>query len=200
MAQRIAYPRMFALYSLTRTSILIDSSSSTKFSSTKLNRYTTEKQDIIQAPISQYPGFQFQTSPRFPPPNFSYPPPPPQQRKLSLQAEHPLPPPSVSPPLSRADTSSTLSSSTRPSSAAYAAAYATNAAAVAENEKVSQPAGAPVSENVARSGPALDDVGTFNGGSYRVSHRDTNSVLTIQLAMGCPLVARPGIHPVDISN
>lgn len=38
----------------------------------------------------------------------------------------------------------------------------------------------------------VDDVGTFNGGSYRISHRDTNSILTIQLAMGCPLIAKPG--------
>lgn len=37
-----------------------------------------------------------------------------------------------------------------------------------------------------------DDVGTFNGGSYRVSHRDTNSILTLQLAMGCPVTAKPG--------
>ena len=37
-----------------------------------------------------------------------------------------------------------------------------------------------------------DDVGTFNGGSYRISHRDTNSLLTIQLAMGCPVVTKPG--------
>ncbi|KAL2441501.1 hypothetical protein ABEF95_015187 [Exophiala dermatitidis] len=37
-----------------------------------------------------------------------------------------------------------------------------------------------------------DDVGTFNGGSYRISHRDTNSILTVQLAMGCPLTAKPG--------
>jgi len=37
-----------------------------------------------------------------------------------------------------------------------------------------------------------DDVGTFNGGSYRISHRDTNSILTIQLAMGCPVTAKPG--------
>ncbi|RJE19267.1 DUF124 domain protein [Aspergillus sclerotialis] len=41
-------------------------------------------------------------------------------------------------------------------------------------------------------GTVMDDVGTFNGGSYRISHRDTNSVLTIQLAMGCPLTAKPG--------
>jgi uncharacterized protein (AIM24 family) len=37
-----------------------------------------------------------------------------------------------------------------------------------------------------------DDVGSFNGGAYRISHRDTNSVLTIQLAIGCPLHAHPG--------
>lgn len=37
-----------------------------------------------------------------------------------------------------------------------------------------------------------DDVGTFNGGSYRVSHRDTNSILTLQLAVGCPISAKPG--------
>lgn len=37
-----------------------------------------------------------------------------------------------------------------------------------------------------------DDVGTFNGGSYRISHRDTNSILTVQLAVGCPLTAKPG--------
>ncbi|KAK5233427.1 hypothetical protein LTR47_005520 [Exophiala xenobiotica] len=37
-----------------------------------------------------------------------------------------------------------------------------------------------------------DDVGTFNGGSYRISHRDTNSIITIQLAMGCPVTVKPG--------
>ena len=43
-------------------------------------------------------------------------------------------------------------------------------------------------------GPALaqDDVGTFNGGSYRISHRNSNTILTLQLAMGCPLTAKPG--------
>lgn len=39
----------------------------------------------------------------------------------------------------------------------------------------------------------MDDVGTFNGGSYRISHRDCNTIVTIQLAMGCPLTARPGV-------
>ncbi|KAI0150968.1 duf124 domain-containing protein [Pestalotiopsis sp. NC0098] len=39
----------------------------------------------------------------------------------------------------------------------------------------------------------VDDVGTFNGGSYRISHRDCNTIITIQLAMGCPLDAKPGV-------
>lgn len=38
-----------------------------------------------------------------------------------------------------------------------------------------------------------DDVGTFNGGSYRISHRDTNTIVTIQLAIGCPLTVKPGL-------
>lgn len=37
-----------------------------------------------------------------------------------------------------------------------------------------------------------DDVGTFNGGAFRISHRDTNSILTLQLAAGCPITAKPG--------
>lgn len=37
-----------------------------------------------------------------------------------------------------------------------------------------------------------DDVGTFNGGGYRVSHRDSNTLLTVQLAVGCPLTVKPG--------
>lgn len=37
-----------------------------------------------------------------------------------------------------------------------------------------------------------DDVGTFNGGAFRISHRDINSILTLQLAAGCPIHAKPG--------
>ena len=37
-----------------------------------------------------------------------------------------------------------------------------------------------------------DTVGTFNGGSYRISHRDTNTILIIQLAKLAPLHAKPG--------
>ncbi|PBP20096.1 DUF124 domain-containing protein [Diplocarpon rosae] len=52
--------------------------------------------------------------------------------------------------------------------------------------------GAPAPGHFVGAGTSQDDVGTFNGGSYRISHRDTNSILTCQLAMGCPLTVRPG--------
>jgi hypothetical protein len=45
----------------------------------------------------------------------------------------------------------------------------------------------------ATSAGGVDDVGTFNGGSYRISHRDCNTILTVQLAIGCPLIAKPGV-------
>lgn len=53
----------------------------------------------------------------------------------------------------------------------------------------------PFGQFVGASATNQDDVGTFNGGSYRISHRDTNSLLTIQLAMGCPLAVKPGKIP-----
>ncbi|KAK4164840.1 tryptophan RNA-binding attenuator protein-like domain-containing protein [Cladorrhinum sp. PSN259] len=53
--------------------------------------------------------------------------------------------------------------------------------------------GAPVAgQFVGATSTVVDDVGTFNGGSYRISHRDCNTVLTVQLAIGCPLDSRPG--------
>lgn len=53
-------------------------------------------------------------------------------------------------------------------------------------------AGAPPAEHFVGAHTTQDDIGTFNGGSYRISHRDTNTILTIQLAIGCPLTARSG--------
>lgn len=52
--------------------------------------------------------------------------------------------------------------------------------------------GPPSSGQFVGATAVVDDVGTFNGGSYRISHRDSNTILTIQLAMGCPLGAKPG--------
>ena len=55
--------------------------------------------------------------------------------------------------------------------------------------------GAPAAGHFVGAGAVVDDVGTFNGGSYRISHRDCNTVLTVQLAIGCPLSAKPGMFP-----
>ncbi|RDA83549.1 hypothetical protein CP532_5359 [Ophiocordyceps camponoti-leonardi (nom. inval.)] len=56
--------------------------------------------------------------------------------------------------------------------------------------------GAPPASHFVGAGAVTDDVGTFNGGSYRISHRDTNSILTVQLAMGCPFDSKPGMYRV----
>ncbi|OAK99503.1 DUF124-domain-containing protein [Phaeosphaeriaceae sp. SRC1lsM3a] len=56
----------------------------------------------------------------------------------------------------------------------------------------SQPQFAGAGQSAVAGAHTADDVGTFNGGSYRVSHRDTNTILTVQLAVGCPFTARPG--------
>ncbi|KAI9889216.1 MAG: hypothetical protein M1814_005665 [Vezdaea aestivalis] len=60
------------------------------------------------------------------------------------------------------------------------------------NAPSQMPGGAPPAGHFIGASTTQDDVGTFNGGSYRVSHRDTNSILTVQLAMGCPMIAKPG--------
>jgi uncharacterized protein (TIGR00266 family) len=55
-------------------------------------------------------------------------------------------------------------------------------------------AGAPAAGQFSGAHSAsVDDVGTFNGGSYRISHRDSNTIITVQLAMGCPMDAKPGV-------
>lgn len=53
--------------------------------------------------------------------------------------------------------------------------------------------GAPSAAHFIGASATKDDVGQFNGGSFRISHRDTNTVLTLQLAMGCPITAKPGV-------
>jgi uncharacterized protein (AIM24 family) len=55
------------------------------------------------------------------------------------------------------------------------------------------PGGAPPQGHFVGASATVDDVGTFNGGSYRISHRDSNTIVTIQLAVGCPLTAKPGV-------
>jgi len=55
------------------------------------------------------------------------------------------------------------------------------------------PGGAPPQGHFVGASATIDDIGTFNGGSYRISHRDTNTIVTIQLAIGCPLTVKPGL-------
>ena len=55
-----------------------------------------------------------------------------------------------------------------------------------------QPGTVPPMTQFMGAGITQDDVGTFNGGSYRISHRDTNTILTLNLAHGCPIQAKPG--------
>lgn len=68
------------------------------------------------------------------------------------------------------------------------------------NQPSQMPGGAPLAAHFQGAVTTQDDVGTFNGGSYRISHRDTNTILTIQLAIGCPLTAKPGQLPDEVSQ
>lgn len=63
------------------------------------------------------------------------------------------------------------------------------------NQTSQMPGGAPAPGHFSGAGATQDDIGTFNGGSYRISHRDCNTIITLQLAMGCPLSAKPGTLP-----
>lgn len=69
-----------------------------------------------------------------------------------------------------------------------------------DNEKNMMPGGAPAAGHFVGAGATTDDVGTFNGGSYRISHRDTNTIVTIQLAVNCPLIAKPGMWYPDSTD
>ncbi|PYI02072.1 DUF124-domain-containing protein [Aspergillus sclerotiicarbonarius CBS 121057] len=143
-----------------------------------------------------------QASPSFPPPSFSFPPPPQQ------------PIPSNEEKVDATPISSSNGPPTPPMSekAIYAAQNAglfiANSAVISPPEQ--QPPPGPGLLTRAQTDATLgsriatkkfvgaqstyaDDIGTFNGGSYRISHRDTNTLLTIQLAVGCPIQARPGV-------
>ncbi|TGZ82186.1 DUF124-domain-containing protein [Ascodesmis nigricans] len=50
----------------------------------------------------------------------------------------------------------------------------------------------PQPTNTPSTTTITDTVGSFNGGSYRIDHRDCNTLLTLQLAHGCPVEAKPG--------
>ena len=74
-------------------------------------------------------------------------------------------------------------------------ALASPGRALDTSKSANMPGGAPTAAHFLGAAAQQDDVGTFNGGSYRISHRDCNSIITVQLAMGCPLTAKPGMLP-----
>ncbi|KAL4775198.1 tryptophan RNA-binding attenuator protein-like domain-containing protein [Aspergillus nidulans var. acristatus] len=131
-----------------------------------------------------------QPSPGFPPPNFSYPPPPSANPPASAQAyanynqaaiaANRVSPQSTPPPLNEKNYASQVVTSITSASPPPQSLH-----------QVSQSVGG--GGFVGATDTTADDVGTFNGGSYRVSHRDTNTLLTIQLAHGCPLQVKPGV-------
>lgn len=128
----------------------------------------------------------------FAPPNFSYPPPPTQSPPAS--GGYPGPPQSVSPPVH----SSTPTLYTQQNAAAVQQNATIHRPSISQSPPLKSnvehlPGGAPAAgQFVGASAVNEDSVGTFNGGSYRVSHRDSNSLLTVQLAIGAPFTARPG--------
>ncbi|KAL9103342.1 MAG: hypothetical protein Q9163_001608 [Psora crenata] len=154
------------------------------------------------------------TSPGFPPQQ-SFPPPP-SQPSPSPQGGYPPPPPqkqySNAPGhrQSFAPQPQVLSTPEKnpaffqepPSSGGHVGAHLPPGQAAAPAEKPldtnissQMPGGAPAPGQFTGATATQDDVGTFNGGSYRISHRDSNTILTLQLAMGCPLQAKPAMSP-----
>lgn len=135
-----------------------------------------------------------------PPHNFSYPPPPKSQPTNNV---YPGPPPSVSPPVQSPPPENQYTQDKPPfyNQQSAASLQQPTAASITRSESQSSslnrmekiPGGAPAYGDFKGATATHDDnVGTFNGGSYRISHRDSNSLLTIQLAMGAPLVVKPG--------
>lgn len=147
-----------------------------------------------------------------PPPNFSYPPPPKSQPTNNV---YPGPPASVSPPIQNPPPENQYTQDkppfyNQPSAASFqqpavASLSRSESQSSSLNRMEKIPGGAPAYGDFKGAAATHDDnVGTFNGGSYRISHRDSNSLLTIQLAMGAPLVVKPGekqtLNYVTISN
>ncbi|KAI8956959.1 DUF124-domain-containing protein [Daldinia sp. FL1419] len=153
-----------------------------------------------------YPSPPQQTYPA--PPQQQYPAPPPQPQQGVSPPPH-IRTPTYSPPPSQLPQHGALPL-TPPSGAAPAYGdVVKNAPEGFPNEKAQGNLGAgsthsrTASNSVTAPSPAptqfqgvagtTDDVGTFNGGAYRISHRDCNTIITIQLAMGCPISAKPGV-------
>ena len=179
-----------------------------------------ERQGQSFPPPLSSPGFPPPQS--YPPPpsqpspsqQVSYPPPPPQQQYASNGHKQSFAPPPQAPQalqqLSTPEKNYLPENTTEKGSAAdLYSEPPPDGGNIGTHRKYSQPAmssekplntnqssqmagGAPVAGHFTGAMATQDDVGTFNGGSYRISHRDSNTIITLQLAMGCPLSAKPG--------
>ncbi|RPA96547.1 DUF124-domain-containing protein [Choiromyces venosus 120613-1] len=115
----------------------------------------------------------------YPPPPQNYPPPghPPPHNQQSF----PPPPQQAKPPPTQQQQS-----------------YESHRASLPPQQTAFDPSRAgppPQPQQVAAGGGAstiTDTLGSFNGGSYRIDHRDCNTLLTLMLAHGCPVTAKPG--------
>ncbi|KAJ5396664.1 Mitochondrial biogenesis protein AIM24 [Penicillium cosmopolitanum] len=142
----------------------------------------------MSAPAHLSPPPPQQASP-FAPPNFSYPPPPTQSPPTS--GGYPGPPQSTSPPGSAQQYAQHNAAAVQQNAAIHRPSLSQSPPLKANIEHL--PGGAPAAGQFSGASAANEDsIGTFNGGSYRVSHRDSNSLLTVQLAIGAPFTARPG--------
>jgi len=148
------------------------------------------------------PGFPPQQA--YPPPPSQYsnqgsfpPPPPPQQQYTNDSHRASIQPPLQSPGFSRPPekTPETFAEPAPPSGPVSGHPSYAQAPATPEKESSQVQGGAPSAAHFVGVSATQDDVGTFNGGSYRISHRDSNTILTLQLAKLCPLHAKPGEQP-----
>ncbi|MCJ1468010.1 hypothetical protein MMC07_006636 [Pseudocyphellaria aurata] len=153
------------------------------------------------------------TSPGFAPPQQSFPPPPQQQPSPAGQGGYPPPPPQQyfsnnsnrtsyqHPPRQNTPPEKSSGAFNNPpppggyvgGQPGYAQPPPSDENPLNANQPSQMPGGAPPAGHFVGASATQEAVGTFNGGSYRISHRDTNTILTLQLAMGCPLQAKPGV-------
>ncbi|KAI1142526.1 DUF124-domain-containing protein [Hypoxylon sp. FL0543] len=162
--------------------------------------YQTPQQPSYQTP--QQPGYQTPQQPNYPPPPQQAVSPPPENGTPVYQPPQPRPTQQISLPIRN------NGALTPPGGAAppYGEVVPNHPEGFA-NEKAQNILGTGPTHSRTTSNPppaaapaqfqgaatTLDDVGTFNGGSFRISHRDCNTIITIQLAMGCPISAKPGV-------
>jgi hypothetical protein len=127
--------------------------------------------------------------------------PPPQQTPSPAQhfsyPTYAAPPPSSPPPAHTPQQQQQQQMITPMASQSPAPAYpAEKAAALNNGAGPSTGVETPPVMDAARVAAAqlatADDVGSFNGGAYRISHRNSNTIVTVQLAIGCPLHVKSG--------